>query len=193
MLLRPDRSADDWLLPIISSAPLSNSHLNRRSVNAGVIHLYQLPRLIRLHNETINSIALQTAPGCLGECAYFRMLTFRTGALKFSGLANIEPMGENVGAVNFFQFDNIASVIETSGFLELPDQEPDGAMSSVGNTILEIGFSDGSTRTISRDGLFEPPIFWAVAKLTESMLELVKWGQKEYDETIEQFTAEYGG
>lgn len=158
-----------------------------------VIHLQQMPRLFRLHNKTISSIALQTAPGCLGECAYFRMLTFRTGALKFTGLANIEPMGENVGAVNFYQFGNIASVVETPGFLELPDQERDGAMSTVGNTILEIEFSDGSVRTISRDGLFEPPIFWAVAKLTESMLELVKWGQKEYDETIEQFTAEYGG
>jgi len=91
---------------------------------------------------------------------------------------HIEPMGENVGAVNFYQFGNIASVVETPGFLELPDQERDGAMSSVGSAILEIEFLDGSTRTISRAGLFEPPIFWAVAKLTESMLELVKWRKK---------------
>ena len=121
------------------------------------------------------------------------MLAFKTGALKFTGHANIEPMGEQLGAVNFYQFDNIASVVETSGFLQLPDREDDGAISSVGNTIIEIGFSDRSSRIITRDGLFEPPIFWAVAKLTESMLELAEWGKKEYDTTIEQFTAEYGG
>ena len=37
MPLGPDRSADDWLSPIVSSAPLTDSNLSRRSVNAGVI------------------------------------------------------------------------------------------------------------------------------------------------------------
>ena len=121
------------------------------------------------------------------------MLTYRTGALEFTGFANIEPMGEKLGSVNFYQFDKIASVVETSGFLQLADKNPDGGMSSVGDTIIEIGFLDNSHRKLTRDGLFEPPIFWAVAKLTESMLELAEWGQIEYDQTIKHFTAEYGG
>jgi len=156
------------------------------------ITLRNCTAMIQLHNKMINSIALQTAPGCMGECGHYRMLAFRNGALKFTGFANIKPIGENYGAINYFQFDHIAAVVETSGFLELPDKEDGGIKSSVGNTILEIGFSDDSSRIITRDGLVQPPIFWAVERLMGSLLDLVEWGRKEYDDTIEQFTAEYG-
>jgi len=103
----------------------------------------------------------------------------------------MQPMGENCGSVNYFRFDKIASLVETSGFLELPDQD-DSCFSSVGSTIIEIGFTDDSIRTITRDACFEPPVFWAVSSLTQSLLKLAEWGQEEYDEGIAFFTSKYG-
>lgn len=127
----------------------------------------------------------------MGECALYRMLAFKTGALRFEGFANTQPMGEKFGSVNYYQFDNIASLVETSGFLELPDQD-NGGMSTVGNTIVEIGFTDDSIRTITRDALFEPPVFWAVSSLTGSLLQSAEWGQEQYDKEIAFFISEYG-
>ena len=65
------RSADDWLLPILPSAPLTNSNLNRRSVNAGVI-LIEVTRVDMLHR--LNSTATFVANIC-NICANLVLLT----------------------------------------------------------------------------------------------------------------------
>ena len=54
---------DDWLPPIVSSTPLTNSNLNRRSVNAGVIqtqlsHEVQDFIAVRRHTDLCHCIGV---------------------------------------------------------------------------------------------------------------------------------------
>ena len=121
------------------------------------------------------------------------MRAFKNGALEFNGIANVEPVGECLGTVNFYQFDSVASVVETSGFLDLSEDDDGDCVSTVGNTIIEIQFVDGPTRTFTRDAMNEPPIFWAVSRLTESLLDLAKWGREVYDSAESSFAARDGG
>ncbi len=113
--------------------------------------------------------------------------------LNIVALPNVEVIGEQNGRINYYEFDLIASVVETSGFLELPDDDDGDCISTVGDTVITVTFSDGRERVFTRDAMNEPPIFWAVAKLMEKLLEKAKWGQSEYDQAPVHFAAREAG
>jgi hypothetical protein len=126
----------------------------------------------------------------LGECPCYSMKATRTGALEYRGVANVEMIGERKGSANYYEFDLLASVVETSGFLDLPEQDDGEAITTVGNTTIGVTFFDGRERVFKRDAMNEPPIFWAVARLIETLLEKAKWGDDAYHQAPIQFAAE---
>jgi hypothetical protein len=144
-------------------------------------------RLFPLHNKTIESLSLDTPSGCMGECPWYSMKASRSGALEYRGIANVGVIGEKTGSVNYYEFDLIASVVETSGFLDLSEKDDGDCFSTVGDTTICVTFLDGGERVFNRDGMNEPPIFWAVAKLIETLLEKGKWGREEYDQAPRDF------
>jgi hypothetical protein len=133
-----------------------------------------------LHNKNIESLSLDTPSGCMGECPWYSMKVFRTGALEYRGIANVDVIGERTGRVNYYEFDLVASVVETSGFLDLSEMDDGDCVSTAGDTTIGVTFAGGHERVFTRDALNEPPIFWAVARLIESLLDKAKWGQDEY-------------
>ena len=134
-----------------------------------------------LHNKTIAAISLSTPHGCMGECPWFRMKVLRTGAIDYHGMANVETIGERRGSVNYLEFDSIASVVETSGFLDLSEEDDGDCVSTIGNAEIGVEFVDGRSCLFVRDAMNQQPIFWAVSKLMTNLLEGVKWGDDEYD------------
>lgn len=145
--------------------------------------------LFPLHNKKIASLSLDTPSGCMGECPWYAMKASRTGELEYRGIANVEVLGEQNGSVNYFEFDLIASVVETSGFLDLSEKDDGHCISTMGNTTIAVTFLDGRERIFTRDAMNEPPIFWAVAKLIETLLQNAKWGQEEYQKAPLAFAA----
>jgi hypothetical protein len=135
-----------------------------------------IANLFPLHNKTIESLSLDTPSGCMGECPWYSMKASRTGALEYRGIANVQVLGEKTGSVNYYEFDLVASVVETSGFLDLSEKDDGDYLSTVGNTGIGVTFLDGRERYFTRDAMNEPPIFWAIAKLIESLLQKVEWG-----------------
>ncbi|TVS11942.1 MAG: hypothetical protein EA424_23150 [Planctomycetaceae bacterium] len=121
------------------------------------------------------------------------MKAARTGALEYRGVANVDVIGEQHGSINYYEFDLIASVVETSGFLDLPEDDDGDCISTVGNTVIAVTFSDGRERVFTRDAMNEPPIFWAVAKLIETLLAKAKWGQDEYNRAAVDFASRDSG
>ena len=108
-------------------------------------------------------------------------------------VANVDVIGEKKGCFNLIEFDCVASVVETSGFLNLSDEDDGEGVSSVGNLVIGVTFRNGQQRIFTRDALNEPPIFWGVAKLIEVLLENVEWGEDVYlnaDQDFEEFIAD---
>ena len=113
----------------------------------------------------------------------------RTGALEYCGVANVDVIGQRKGSVNYYEFDSIASVVETSGFLEISENDDGDCVTTGGNTTIGVEFTDGLKRVFTRDGMNEPPIFWAVAKLLGFLLAKVRWGDSEYEQAAIEFTS----
>ena len=68
---------DDWLPPIVSSTPLTNSHLSCRSVNAGVIHLDVNVNLERKRHARIALIPFMIAiPALTVACVLWFLSPF---------------------------------------------------------------------------------------------------------------------
>lgn len=141
----------------------------------------------RLFNESIAALTLETPPGCLGECRCFRMEVKETGELTYCGMLNVELVGRHLGCVNFVSFDYIASVVETSGLLDLQETVDRDWMSTVGNTSVGVVFKNGRTRNFVRDATDQPPILWAIAQLLEGMLADVEWGEDAFSAAEAQF------
>ncbi|MEM7312176.1 MAG: DUF6438 domain-containing protein [Planctomycetota bacterium] len=129
----------------------------------------------------------------MGECPWYSMKAARTGAFEYRGIANVDMIGEHNGSINYYEFDMVASVIETSGFLDLPEDDDGDCISTVGPTVIAVTFADGRERVFTRDAMNEPPIFRAVAKLMETLLEKAKWGQNAYNQAAVDFAARDSG
>ena len=137
--------------------------------------------MFEMHNKTIKSLSLNTPLGCMAECPCFSMTASHTGRLEYRGVANVELTGEYTGSVNYFEFDSIASVVETSGFLDLSEHDTGGWISTVGSTTIGVTFLDGRERFFTRDAMNEPPIFWAVAKLICFLLEKAEMRSQDFN------------
>lgn len=125
------------------------------------------------YNKTIEAITLRMPLGCMGESQCFAARMERSGALIYFGTANVERIGEHLGAVGKLKFDMLACVIETSGFLDLPDSGD--SFSTAGETEIDLETTSGP-RAISRDVLAVCPIFWAIETLCMSLLQNASWG-----------------
>ena len=121
----------------------------------------------------------------MGECAWFTMRVQTNGALEYRGIANVPRLGEHRGSVNFFSFDSIASVVETSGFLQLPSSDYSRGMSTGGETIITVEFNDGRSAIFMRAFANPAPLIWAVQVLMTHLLERAEWGDAAYAHAVE--------
>ncbi|TWU49005.1 hypothetical protein Poly51_49090 [Rubripirellula tenax] len=113
----------------------------------------------------------------MGEASSFTARMERSGALTYFGHANVDRKGEHLGSVGELHFDMLATVIETSGFLEIADT--DDGLSTAGETEIDLETTNGP-RTISRDAFAVCPIFWAIETLCLSLLRNASWGANAY-------------
>jgi hypothetical protein len=128
-------------------------------------------------NKTINAITLSTPLGCMGEAHCFTARMERSGALIYFGNANVERLGEHLGAVGEYSFDMLASVIETSGFLNI--DEYGASSSTAGEDEIEVETTQG-LRRFSRDPFSTCPLFWGVMTLCLNLIERATWGDEAY-------------
>lgn len=113
----------------------------------------------------------------MGEAKCFTARMERTGALIYYGRANDPRGGEHLGDVGEMMFDMLASVIETSGFLDIA--ESDFGLSTAGVIEIDLETTHGP-RSFSRDAFEVCPIFWAVEILCMSMIDKAIWGPDAY-------------
>jgi len=137
--------------------------------------------LYKTYNKSIKALTLETPPGCMGECPCFEMRVEASGALEYRGLRNMPKIGEHKGRIN--SFDYLASVVETSGFLNLsqPPEPSEWGLSTVGIVSIGVELVDGQTFCFWRDALDVPPLFWAVETLMMKVLEDAEWGADVHD------------
>jgi hypothetical protein len=127
----------------------------------------------------------------MGEGPEFVIEIHRSGAFEYSGKSNAKHPGMHKGAVNLFAFDNTASVITTSGFLQL--STPDvSTFTTAGLYKITVCTDDGQETFVS-DALYMPPIFWAITQLILSMIDCAKWGDEEYSKAINTFPSRLDG
>ena len=127
----------------------------------------------------------------MGEASEYVVRIERSGALEYHGKNNVERLGRHMGAANLFCFDNIAYVISTSGFLQLPLRD-ESCHSTVGD--FHVTVVEGEKQYVYvRDALHMPPIFWAVVNLIEMMVDRAEWGNDVYKEAIATFPSRVDG
>jgi hypothetical protein len=144
-----------------------------------------------LTNTRITEIAIETPPGCMGECDWHTARMLQSGALEYCGRRNAPRVGDNKGSVNLYTFDMIANVILESGFLDVPLAGNDYA-STVGRYSVDL-VVDGRQCNFQHDAAFMPPLFWAVVRLIEMMLSNAKWGDKHYNDAVETYPSRLDG
>jgi len=144
-----------------------------------------------LANTRISEIGIETPPGCMGECDWHTARMLQSGALEYHGRYNAAKIGDNKGSVNLYIFDTIANVILESGFLDGPPARTDCA-STIGHYAIDL-VVDGEKRRFQHDAAFMPPVFWAVVRLVEMMINDAKWGDLHYDEAIETYPSRLDG
>jgi hypothetical protein len=133
--------------------------------------------LTQPYNKTINAITLRTPLGCMGEIACYTARMERSGALVYFGQVNVERLGEHLGDVGEADFDRLASVIETSGFLDIASYGT--VASTAGENEIELETTNG-TMKFTRDVVDSCPIFWAVETLCKKLIGNACWGMDAY-------------
>lgn len=117
----------------------------------------------------------------MGECPFFRMRVSRTGTVEYHGLANVDIVGERIGRVNFHQFDALASLVETSGFLDLSEKDDGVWSSTIGKIQIGVDLVGGRQYLFTRDAMNVVPLFSAVEEQMRNLLEGVTWEDEKYD------------
>jgi hypothetical protein len=142
-------------------------------------------------NDTIHAITFSTPHGCMGEGAWYEARIQRCGAMDYHGKANVERMGKCRGAVNIYEFDDLAALMTSTDFLRL--SEDDQCVSTAGEFEITVE-TDSERMTISRDALtVRPPIVSAVVRLIGLMIERAKWGRDAYEDAVATFPAKLDG
>ncbi len=144
-----------------------------------------------LTNTHITEIRIETPRGCMGECDWHTARILQSGALEYCGRHNAARDGNCKGSVNLYTFDMIANVILESGFLDVPPAGSDYA-STIGEYSVDI-LIDGEERNFQHDAAFTPPLFWAVVRLIEMMVDAAKWGETHYTDAVATYPSRLDG
>ncbi len=136
---------------------------------------------MRLENEFIETLSIETAAGCMGESRCFKAMIEKSGAFTFHGIRNVDHLGDHVGCVNHFCLDHLLTVINSIGVdRALRNRETDVLAITGGDWRITVRTATDTREFVCNAGTMSAT-FWCSWRLIELLLANAEWGQAAYD------------
>ena len=143
------------------------------------------------YGTQIASVSLQRGP-CFGSCPIYDVTLRADGTATWNGERFVERLGRYEGEVNLNDYDRLARFVERAGFFDWDPEYANDNIADLPNYYLTV-VANGNTKTVRQYAVDEPPDFWVIATLVDSLAEDIEWTAITDQGTCHDWTAEHTG
>jgi hypothetical protein len=112
---------------------------------------------------------------CLVACPAYTVIMSADGTFRYTGVADVERVGEYTGTVEVGQLNQLMSFISESAFTELEDSYSASFLDAPTTYVMVKQGDD--TKVIENYANTAPLTVWAIEQLIDDLLETATWNE----------------